>query len=183
MLDDLYTGALLDAAASIPAERRLPDADATARKVSKVCGSDVTVDLALRDGVVADVAMRVKACALGQASASILDRAIRGASPDELSRVHEEMIAMAWKHKNVYIGCDAHRPKYWPEAFTHYVNSFGQDKVIFGTDFPVLPFKRTVDDIDALALKPEARLACGRKPTFALTGTPRSVSTLIVSTE
>jgi len=69
----------------------------------------------------------------------------------------EEMIAMAWKHKNVYIGCDAHRPKYWPKEFTHYINSFGQDKVIFGTDFPVLPFKRTVEDINNLGLKPEAR--------------------------
>ncbi len=70
---------------------------------------------------------------------------------------HEEMIAMAWKHKNIYIGCDAHRPKYWPDSFKHYINSFGQDKVIFGTDFPVLPFKRTVDDINALGFKPEVR--------------------------
>jgi predicted TIM-barrel fold metal-dependent hydrolase len=69
----------------------------------------------------------------------------------------DEMIAMAWKHKNVYIGCDAHRPKYWPEAFCKYINSFGQDKVIFGTDFPVLPFKRTIADIDELGFKPEAR--------------------------
>ncbi len=70
---------------------------------------------------------------------------------------HEEMIAMAWKHDNVFIGCDAHRPKYWPAAFTHYINSYGQDKVIFGTDFPVLPWQRTVDDIDGLGLKPEVR--------------------------
>jgi predicted TIM-barrel fold metal-dependent hydrolase len=69
----------------------------------------------------------------------------------------DEMIAMAWKHKNVYIGCDAHRPKYWPESFKRYINSQGQDKVIFGTDFPVLPFKRTVEDIDAIGFKPEAR--------------------------
>lgn len=69
----------------------------------------------------------------------------------------DEMIAMAWKHENVFIGCDAHRPKYWPKQFTHYINSFGQDKVIFGTDYPVLPFKRTVEDIDNLGLRPEAR--------------------------
>ncbi|WP_339948269.1 amidohydrolase family protein [uncultured Albimonas sp.] len=68
----------------------------------------------------------------------------------------EEMIAMAWKHKNVYIGCDAHRPKYWPQAFTHYINSFGQDKVIFGTDFPVLDFEKTTADIDGLDLRPAA---------------------------
>ena len=67
----------------------------------------------------------------------------------------EEMIAMAWKHENVFIGCDAHSPKYWPESFVHYINSYGQDKVIFGTDFPVLDFKRTIDEIAALGFKPE----------------------------
>jgi len=65
----------------------------------------------------------------------------------------EEMIAMAWKHPNVYIGTDAHSPKYWPESFVHYINSYGQDKVIFGTDFPVLDFKRTRDEIEALNLR------------------------------
>lgn len=69
----------------------------------------------------------------------------------------DEMIAMAWKHANVYIGCDAHRPTYWPEAFIKYMNSIGQDKVIFGTDFPVLDFERTRADFDAIALKPEVR--------------------------
>ena len=70
---------------------------------------------------------------------------------------HDEMISMAWKHENIYIGCDAHRPKYWPKSFTHYVNSYGQDKVIFGTDFPVLNFKKTTDDINEIAFKPEVR--------------------------
>ena len=69
----------------------------------------------------------------------------------------EEMIAMAWKHPNVYIGCDAHSPKYWPEAFVKYINSYGQDKVIFGTDFPVLDFERTRDEIEGLNLRPEAK--------------------------
>lgn len=66
----------------------------------------------------------------------------------------EEMIAMAWKHPNVFIGCDAHSPKYWPDAFVKFIDSFGQDKVIFGTDFPVLRFKRTVDEIHAHDFKP-----------------------------
>jgi uncharacterized protein len=68
---------------------------------------------------------------------------------------HDEMIAMAWKHKNVFIGSDAHSPRYWPQSFVHYINSFGQDKVIFGTDFPVLDFKRTMEEIDAHGFKPE----------------------------
>ncbi|MEO1575326.1 MAG: amidohydrolase family protein [Pseudomonadota bacterium] len=69
----------------------------------------------------------------------------------------DEMIAMAWKHENVFIGCDAHSPKYWPDSFVKYMNSYGQDKVLFGTDFPVLDFERTVGEIDALDLKPTAR--------------------------
>jgi len=68
---------------------------------------------------------------------------------------HDEMIAMAWKHPNIFIGSDAHSPRYWPESFVRYLNSYGQDKVIFGTDFPVLDFERTRAEIEALDLKPE----------------------------
>lgn len=68
---------------------------------------------------------------------------------------HDEMIAMAWKHPNIFIGSDAHSPKYWPESFIRYLNSYGQDKVIFGTDFPVLDFARTLKEIEGLGLKPD----------------------------
>jgi predicted TIM-barrel fold metal-dependent hydrolase len=70
---------------------------------------------------------------------------------------HDEMIAMAWKHPNVFIGCDAHSPKYWPASFVQYLNSYGQDKVLFGTDYPVLDFARTRLEIEALGLRPEAK--------------------------
>jgi len=70
---------------------------------------------------------------------------------------HDEMIAMSWKHENVYISTDAHSPKYWPASVVKYINSYGQDKVLFGTDFPVLRFQRTVQEIDDLGLKPEVR--------------------------
>lgn len=66
----------------------------------------------------------------------------------------EEMIAMAWKHENVFIGSDAHAPRYWPQSFIHYINTYGQDKVIFGTDFPVLDFGETRRQIDELNLRP-----------------------------
>jgi predicted TIM-barrel fold metal-dependent hydrolase len=69
----------------------------------------------------------------------------------------DEMIAMAWKHPNVYIGCDAHSPKYWPASFVQYINTYGQDKVIFGTDFPVLDFARTREEIEALGLREEPK--------------------------
>ena len=70
---------------------------------------------------------------------------------------HDEMIAMAFKHPNVYIGCDAHSPKYWPASFIHFINTFGRDKVLFGTDYPVLDFSRTRDEIEALGLREDAK--------------------------
>jgi len=82
----------------------------------------------------------------------------------------DEMIAMAWKHDNVYIGTDAHSPRYWPQSLVHYINSYGQDKAIFGTDFPVLRFKRTVDEIDALGLKPPVRRKFMRENVLKLYG-------------
>ena len=69
----------------------------------------------------------------------------------------DEMIAMAWKHENVYLCTDAHSPKYWPESLVRYIDSYGQDKVLFGTDFPVLGFERTLTEIGRLGLKPGAR--------------------------
>jgi uncharacterized protein len=65
----------------------------------------------------------------------------------------QEMIAMAWKHPNIYIASDAHSPKYWPENFVHYINTYGQDKVLFATDFPVLDFGRTMNEIRDLGLR------------------------------
>jgi uncharacterized protein len=70
---------------------------------------------------------------------------------------HDEMIAMAWKHENVFIAADAHSPRYWPESFVRYLSSYGQDKVLFGTDFPILDWQRTLDEIGELGLKPEVR--------------------------
>ena len=70
---------------------------------------------------------------------------------------HDEMIAMSWKHENIFISTDAHSPKYWPDSVVRYINSYGQDKVIFGSDFPVLRFQRTVEEIDQLDLKSEVR--------------------------
>ena len=46
---------------------------------------------------------------------------------------HDEMIAMAWKHENIFIGSDAHSPKYWPASFLHYLKTYGRQKVMFGT--------------------------------------------------
>ena len=64
----------------------------------------------------------------------------------------DEMISMAWKHENVYIGSDAYAPKYWPDSFVHYLKTYGQDKVIFGTDWPVISPERALDEIKQLGI-------------------------------
>lgn len=69
----------------------------------------------------------------------------------------EEMIAVAYKHPNVYIGSDAYAPKHWPPAFVHFLNTFGQDKVLFGTDFPVIDPERARREIEALGLRPASK--------------------------
>ncbi len=68
----------------------------------------------------------------------------------------EEMIAMAWKHENVFIGIDAYAPRHLPQALVHYMNSYGRDKVLFGTDWPVIDPRRGVDEVRAHELKPES---------------------------
>jgi predicted TIM-barrel fold metal-dependent hydrolase len=65
----------------------------------------------------------------------------------------EEMIAVAWKHANVFIGSDAHAPRYWDPSFVRFLNGRGQDKVLFGTDWPVVDFEQARTQIDALDLK------------------------------
>src|SRR5689334_6728148 len=94
MLDDIYNERILDLAANIPRLGRLPHAQASATAHSKLCGSTVTVDLAMDGELVSDFAHDVKACALGQASSSIMARHVVGSSAPELRALREEMRAM-----------------------------------------------------------------------------------------
>ena len=94
MIDDVYNAKILEFAGNIPMIGRLDHPDASATAHSKLCGSTVIVDLSVADGVVTDFAHDVKACALGQASASIMARHIAGASVEELRGVREAMRKM-----------------------------------------------------------------------------------------
>jgi NifU-like protein involved in Fe-S cluster formation len=94
MLDDIYNRQILSFAADIPRLGRLEHPDATATAHSRLCGSTVTVDLTMDGDVVADFAHEVKACALGQASSSIMASHIVGARADELRALRETMQAM-----------------------------------------------------------------------------------------
>ena len=94
MLDDIYNRRILELAADIPRLGRLASPMATATAHSKLCGSRVTVDLVMQDGVVTDFAHEVKACALGQASSSIMARQVIGASAAELREARDAVRRM-----------------------------------------------------------------------------------------
>lgn len=94
MIDDLYSARLLKLAANLPRVGRLADPDATSEKVSKLCGSRVTVDVKVEGDRVADFAQDVKACALGQASAAVLGAHVIGASLAELETTRDAFRAM-----------------------------------------------------------------------------------------
>ncbi|ETX15542.1 nitrogen-fixing protein NifU [Roseivivax halodurans JCM 10272] len=90
----LYSQRILALAADIPRTERLESPDATVKKRSPLCGSTVTVDLTMRDGRVADYGQDVKACALGQAAASVVGNAIVGQSADEIRAARDALRAM-----------------------------------------------------------------------------------------
>jgi NifU-like protein involved in Fe-S cluster formation len=94
MLNEIYNKRILELAADIPRLGRLERPDASATAHSKLCGSTVTVDLALDGDVVSDFAHEVKACALGQASSSIMARHVVGSTADELRTVRHAMRRM-----------------------------------------------------------------------------------------
>jgi NifU-like protein involved in Fe-S cluster formation len=89
MLNDVYNKRILELAGNIPRLGRLPAPDASATAHSKLCGSTVTVDIKMDGDTVTDFAHDVKACALGQASSSIMARNIVGAKADELRNLRE----------------------------------------------------------------------------------------------
>lgn len=93
MLGSLYSSDILTLSSTLKNER-LEGPDGTARKVSKLCGSWVEIDLNVEDGLVSDVALRVQACALGQASAAILQENILGVDQGSLESARDMLRAM-----------------------------------------------------------------------------------------
>lgn len=93
-MDDIYNSRILEFAGNIERTGKLANADASAEKHSKLCGSRVKVYVKTADGRVTDFSHEVKACALGQASSSIMARHIVGATPDEIRQARADMLAM-----------------------------------------------------------------------------------------
>jgi NifU-like protein involved in Fe-S cluster formation len=94
MLNDIYNKRIIELAGNIPRLGRLPSPDATATAHSKLCGSTVKIDLKMDGGVVTDFAHDVKACALGQASSSIMASHVIGSTAGELRELRETVRKM-----------------------------------------------------------------------------------------
>ncbi len=93
-ISHLYSRKILAYAADIPRLGRLAAPDASGDAVSRLCGSEVHVEIKVKDGQVADFAQEVKACALGQTAASIVGRHVIGATPTEIAAARDEMARM-----------------------------------------------------------------------------------------
>ena len=90
----LYSGRILALATDMPRTARLDHPTATAKRRAPLCGSTVTVDVTLENGVITDYAQDVKACALGQASAAIVGKNIVGLSVDQVQAGRDALLAM-----------------------------------------------------------------------------------------
>jgi NifU-like protein involved in Fe-S cluster formation len=93
-LSDLYSEKILELAGNQPIPGRLVDPDATARRVSRVCGSTIEVDIRVENGVITAYGHEIQACALGQTSAAVVATNVVGTPTDEFRRVRDEMTAM-----------------------------------------------------------------------------------------
>jgi NifU-like protein involved in Fe-S cluster formation len=93
-IEDIYQEKLLAYAGDIARIERLCDPDASATVMSRSCGSEVTVDLKVREGVITDFGQKVEACALGSASASIFARVVIGKTLAEIRKVRARMLEM-----------------------------------------------------------------------------------------
>jgi NifU-like protein involved in Fe-S cluster formation len=94
MINDIYNRKILEFAANIPNLKRLQQPEATAVAHSKLCGSKVTIDLDMKNGMVSNFGQDVKACALGQASSSIMGAHIIGSTGPELRHLRDTMYKM-----------------------------------------------------------------------------------------
>ncbi|ACK49336.1 nitrogen-fixing NifU domain protein [Methylocella silvestris BL2] len=94
MLTEIYNSRILELAGNIPRLGRLAAPDATAKAHSRLCGSTVIVDIVMKNGKIVDFAHDVKACALGQAAASIMARHVIGATAPEIRALRDRMRAM-----------------------------------------------------------------------------------------
>lgn len=96
-LIDLYSKRILALAASIELTKRLENPQSTVNKRSPMCGSMVTIDICINENKIVDYGHEVKACALGQAAASVISKSIIGSDIEKILNAREELIDMLTK--------------------------------------------------------------------------------------
>ena len=135
-----------------------PDAAQYYPTYAKCCELDVPIMMQVGQNLIYSAAVRLPSVA----RPILLDRVAIDFPELKIVGIHigipwtDEMIAMAWKHRNIYIGVDAYAPRYWPASLVHYLNTYGKHKVLFGTDFPVIDPERAMQEIAALNVRAEA---------------------------
>jgi NifU-like protein involved in Fe-S cluster formation len=90
----LYSERILALAADMPNDERLENPDATIKKRSPLCGSTVTVDITVKDGRIDHYGQDVKACALGQAAASVVGAAAPGCTREQIETARDQLKAL-----------------------------------------------------------------------------------------
>ena len=145
MIDEIYNQRILELAGHIPRIGRLDHPDATATAHSRLCGSTVTVDVKLDGDVVVDFAHDVKACALGQASSSVMAGHIVGATATELRDVRSVMYAMLKE------GGPPPKGRFADLRFLEPVRGYGARHAS-----TLLTFDAVVDALDQIAASPRA---------------------------
>jgi predicted TIM-barrel fold metal-dependent hydrolase len=141
-----------------------PDAAQIYPYYAKCCELEIPIMMQVGQNLVYDKERRLQTVA----NPMCLDRVAIDFPELKLIGIHvgvpwtDEMIAMCWKHDNIYTAGDAYAPKYWPSQYVHYANSYGRHKVLFGTDWPVIDPERAVAEIAELELKPQSYQALMR---------------------
>jgi|TARA_B100000073_G_scaffold37040_1_gene27838 NifU-like protein involved in Fe-S cluster formation len=92
-VEDIYTQEILELSSQVPTNSRLDNPDVTITKGTPICGSIMTVDLNLKDGMIDDIGLEIRSCALGKASASIFVKNAKGLNLDDVKKVKKDLVS------------------------------------------------------------------------------------------
>ena len=92
-VEDIYTQEILELSSQVPTNSRLDNPDVTITKGTPICGSIMTVDLNLKDGMIDDIGLEIRSCALGKASASVFVKNAKGLNLDDVEKVKKDLVS------------------------------------------------------------------------------------------
>ena len=92
-VEDIYTQEILELSSQVPTNSRLDNPDVTITKGTPICGAIMTVDLNLKDGMIDDIGLEIRSCALGKASASVFVKNAKGLNLDDVEKVKKDLVS------------------------------------------------------------------------------------------